>query len=96
MHWGLWQGRTQAIASMRCLSETLCNSSPQPENIYQFGAEYFANLKASGANGALSDMGAATKMGPHEGLETGIKAAVQSSEIGSMSTNELEPILMRE
>lgn len=65
----------------------------QPDNIYEFGAKYFEELKAQGADDAAR---AGDQGGAADGdLAAEIKEAAASLPLESMTTAELEPIIMK-
>jgi hypothetical protein len=76
------------------LSARTCGPPPQPDNIYQFGAEYFAALKAEGADGAEGAVEAPAEVRP-ERLASEIQDAAKM-DVTSASTSELESVVMRE
>ncbi|KAG1679795.1 hypothetical protein FOA52_012706 [Chlamydomonas sp. UWO 241] len=67
----------------------------QPENIYQFGAEYFAALR--GSDGAPGEVAQAEAPGDarHGDLASDIKDAAAHMNVTSASTSELESVIMR-
>lgn len=67
--------------------------APQPDNIYDFGAQYFAELLATSAPPGAAH---ATSASATAEDALGVKAVAASIDIKSLTPAELEPIVLRE
>ena len=64
----------------------------QPENIYDFGAQYFAELLATSAPPVAASASAVAA----DEDSLGVRAVAASIDVKSLSPAELEPIVLRE
>ena len=68
----------------------------QPENIYEFGAQYFSELLAASApkEPTVAAFPEASAVG--EGDELAVKKVAEAIDIKKLTPAELEPIILRE